>query len=209
MDKIRPQELNRRQFFGKIMPACALMCFGCGSSFALAQTTEKKPEAEAKHKFDSEFGKKITYRQLSALQYREYIRFTKALKKEMGKDKLIEFIKKYTEESKLKYGQNHALNSPDNNFQTYISTFKKLGPYKNILTLTIVEDKEKAFEIKVTECLWATTFLDAGAGDIGYASVCWGDYSWAQGFNPKIKLIRDKTLMQGHKFCNHRYILES
>jgi hypothetical protein len=27
-----------------------------------------------------------------------------------------------------------------------------------------------------------------------------------KGFNPKIKLVRDKTLMQGHEYCNHRYI---
>jgi hypothetical protein len=44
------------------------------------------------------------------------------------------------------------------------------------------------------------------AGDIGYAMVCWGDYAWAEGFNPKIKLVRDKTLMEGHDRCNHRYI---
>ena len=25
-------------------------------------------------------------------------------------------------------------------------------------------------------------------------------------FNPKIKLVRDKTLMQGNNYCNHRYI---
>ncbi len=52
----------------------------------------------------------------------------------------------------------------------------------------------------------ASTFLVAKAGDIGWASVCFGDYAWAEGFNPKIKLVRDKTLMQGHDICNHRYI---
>ena len=72
--------------------------------------------------------------------------------------------------------------------------------------MEIVEDTEKAFELKITECIWASTFLNAKAGDIGYASVCFGDYAWAEGFNPKIKMIRDKTLMQGHELCNHRYV---
>ena len=146
MDKIGPQELNRRQFFGKIMPACALMCFGCGSSLVLAQDTEKKPATEAKHKFDNEFGRKLSYRQFFALQYAEFIRFAKALEKEMGKNKLIEFIKKNTEERMFKVGQEQAKKSPDNSFQTYIANFKKPGAYENTLTMTIVEDTEKAFE---------------------------------------------------------------
>ena len=72
--------------------------------------------------------------------------------------------------------------------------------------MEIVENMDTAYELKVTECIWASTFLAAKAGDIGYASVCIGDYTWAEGFNPKIKLVRDKTLMQGHDICNHRYI---
>jgi hypothetical protein len=71
-----------------------------------------------------------------------------------------------------------------------------------------IEDTDKVFEIEVAECLVAAVFLQAKAADIGYASVCWGDYAWAEGFTPKIKLIRDKTLMQGDAYCNHKYVLE-
>ena len=67
---------------------------------------------------------------------------------------------------------------------------------------------EKAFELKVTECIWASTFLEANMGEFGYAWICWGDYAWAKSFNPKIKLVRDKTLMQGNDYCNHKYIFE-
>ncbi len=52
----------------------------------------------------------------------------------------------------------------------------------------------------------AESFLPFKAGDRGYAAVCGGDYDWASDFNPKIKLIRDKTLMQDHDGCNHKYI---
>jgi hypothetical protein len=84
--------------------------------------------------------------------------------------------------------------------------FKNNEVFKKILTFNIVEDTNTAFEIHVTECLSASTFLAREAGDIGHAFICWGDYAWAEGFNPKIKLVRDKTLMQGHDCCNHRYI---
>ena len=38
------------------------------------------------------------------------------------------------------------------------------------------------------------------------AALCNMDYSWPTAFNPKFKMERDKTLMQGHDCCNHRYV---
>jgi hypothetical protein len=77
--------------------------------------------------------------------------------------------------------------------------------FAKVLTMEIVEDTERAFEIKVTECIHADAFLHYEAGDIGFAKVCYGDYAWAEGYHPKIRLTRDKTLMEGHSYCNHRY----
>jgi hypothetical protein len=51
--------------------------------------------------------------------------------------------------------------------------------------------------------------LEAKAGDLGFAAICYGDYNMATGFNPKVRMVRDKTLMQGHAYCNHRYLLEA
>ena len=144
-------------------------------------------------------------RQFFAVQYQEFIELAKALEQSMGKDKTIEFLKKYTQEKMLEYGKNHAKRSPDNSFRTYVKTFDPVR-YQDTLTMEIVENTDTAYELKVTECMWASTFLAAKAGDIGWTSVCFGDYAWAEGFNPKIKLVRDKTLMQGHDICNHRYI---
>lgn len=63
-----------------------------------------------------------------------------------------------------------------------------------------------AFEIKVTEYLTADIFRESDAADIGFACVCHADYALPIAFNPKAKMIRDKTLMEGHDCCNHRYI---
>ena len=114
-------------------------------------------------------------------------------------------MKRYTHKKMLEYGRRHAERSPDNTFQSYVNTFRS-PMYEQPLTMEIVEDDEKTFEVKVTECIWAETFLEAEAGDIGFALVCYGDYAWAEGFNRQIKMVRDKTLMQGHDLCNHRYI---
>jgi hypothetical protein len=195
---------DRRAFLTKIVPACALTCVGVKSVPALVHRGKHAYLQEEVHKFDQEFDRKLTYRQMLGARYRDLIDLARALEKEMGKDKMIEFLKKTTTERLLNFGKQQAERMQDNTFDAYVNQFR--SGYDKTLTMEIVEDTEKAFELNVTECIWADTFLRADAGDIGYAWVCWGDYAWAEGFNPKIKLIRDKTLMEGKTCCNHRYV---
>jgi len=199
--------INRRQFMTRLMPACVLGCLGFKSALGSDLFEAGSSIQEAKHKFDSPFDRPLTNRQFFNVRYGEFIQLAKALEKEMGEEKLLDFLRMNTRARLLQAGQEQAQRSPDKSFATYVKTFK--GPqYDKTLTMQIVEDTDTAFELKVTECIWASTFLQAEAGDIGYAAVCSGDFAWTEGFNPKIKLIRDKTLMQGYDFCNHRYIWE-
>ena len=66
-----------------------------------------------------------------------------------------------------------------------------------------------AVEARITECLWAKTFCEANAGDIGYACLCHAEAAALHAFNPRIKLTFTKTLMQGHDCCNPRYVMEA
>ncbi len=54
-----------------------------------------------------------------------------------------------------------------------------------------------------------TTTIELGAdlgGEVGHAAVCNMDYYWPPAFNKSFKMERDKTLLQGHDHCNHRYL---
>jgi hypothetical protein len=165
--------------------------------------TQQEPE----HKFDNDSERELSYRQVVAMKYRGVIQVARVFEKQIGKENTIEILKEATAERMMDYGKRQASRIPDNNFDAYVDQFR--SGYENTLTKEIVEDTEKAFELKVTECIWADTFLGAKAGDIGFAWICYGDYAWPRGFNPKIKMIRDKTLMQGDSYCNHRYVVEA
>ena len=80
---------------------------------------------------------------------------------------------------------------------------------QHALQAEIVEQTPEAFEYRVKKCLWAKVFRDENAADIGYAMICYPDYSVARSLNPKLKLIRTKTLMQGDDSCSLRYVMES
>ena len=63
----------------------------------------------------------------------------------------------------------------------------------------------RAIEFNVTECLWAKTFKELNAADIGYILCCRPDFAIARAYHPNIRLKRTKTLMQGDSYCNHTY----
>ena len=72
------------------------------------------------------------------------------------------------------------------------------------MTREVIEETAEVREVKITECLWAKTMRELKPTDIGYAVICYGDYAWCQRFNPKIRLTRTKTLMQGDDCCDIR-----
>jgi hypothetical protein len=199
---------NRRQFITKGIGGCALVCLASSPARALIGQESAKDSKKAPHIFDTKFDRPLTYKQLFHVQYAEFIRLAKFMIQELGEEKFLEILKKQTEQRMLKYGQEQAKKMKDNSFQAYVKQFKDPKTYKFSLKKEVVEDTDKVCELKVTECIWATTFLNNKAGKIGFARVCYGDYFWPKGFNPKIKMVRSKTLMQGHDCCNHRYIWE-
>ena len=204
--KISSLITSRRQFLTNIIPAGGLFCFGCSNLLALPKFQEKA-ETE-KHKFQQ--NSNMTFEQVFKFSYSGYISLMQMMLHDMGKDKFTEMLKKAASESAALGAEQLIKSLPKNDLAAFISLPNDL--YNNALTYEVVEQTDKAFEIKVTECLWAKTFREArepNAVDIGYASICYTDYAFAQAFNPKLKMLRDKTLMQGHDCCNHRWIFEA
>jgi hypothetical protein len=204
MKEVEPINVARRQIITRAMPVCALSCLGLGKAAASAAPSFQP----AKHPFDAKV-EDITYRQFYASIFGDVIRMGKALEQELGKDKAIAFLKQVTTEMMTEYGQKQAQKSSDHSFRAWGDTFRTFDTWKDRMIYEIVEDTDQALELKVKECIFAETFFKASAGDIGFAFICYGDYAWPRAFNPKIKMIRDKTLMQGHDCCNHRYVLET
>ncbi len=196
--------ISRRHFFTRIAPACAGACML--NSALLANTMNTKDEPD--HKFNKKMDEAMTYYEEMKLRYQNLIWFYKELEGEMGKEKLIDFLKKNNHKNSFARGQNDAKKDEKNDLKTYVR-FVDIPYFENRLSFTKVENTDVAFEIKVTECIWAKIFREMGAGDLGYASVCYGDYGHAEGYNKDIKLIRDKTIMEGHNYCNHRYVTNS
>ncbi len=195
----------RRDLLTKLVPVCAMSCL-LGRS-ALASPQDDAAVKDSEHKFDAPFSRPLTQAQFFQTRYREVAELGQFLSKELGKDKTVDLLKRATSAKLDRYGAYLAKQGGSNSLESFVSQFRSPS-YDDTLTKTVVTDTETDFELEVTECLWAKTFRGMDAADIGFAHVCFGDYAWVQGFNPKITMTRDKTLMQGDACCNHHYTWE-
>ena len=198
--------LDRRRFLAQVVPACSLACLCAGRVCSQEAAQPLAPETEGQHKFEVEFEQQTTMLQQVTRSNRAYIEFIKTLQSEMEEEELMRLLKIHSASVGRQVGERQAKNSPDTSFQTFVATFRPPA-FERSLTHEIVEDTDKVFELRVTECVWAKVYREAGlGGKIGHAAVCHMDYYWPPAFNKDFKMERSKTLMQGDDCCNHRYI---
>jgi predicted hydrocarbon binding protein len=76
------------------------------------------------------------------------------------------------------------------------------------LAIDILESTPEKFSMNVTRCRYAETYQELGIADLGFTLSCGRDFAMVEGFNPKIKLERTQTIMEGADHCDFRFTLE-
>lgn len=207
--------VGRRELLTRTVPACAMACLGLGGVDGLL-AADGLPEGpgtdrsrQEVHKFDAKRAQELSSMDLTRMQNRAFMDFIKVLRPEIGDGELIRILRLGSAEMGRRIGEMAGERAPDRTFRTFTAQFRP-PRFADTLTHEVVEDTDDAFAIRVTECVWAAVFREAGlAGEIGNAAICNMDYHTPVAFNPNIRMERDRTLMQGHDHCNHRYVLET
>ena len=199
---------DRRQVLLQILPAGAFACLLCQRGLAVSPQEEgAAPPAKGKYQAPCE----MSYEELFQFAYAyDFIPAMKAMGAEMGREKLLGTLSRAYSAAAVERVREQLKRNPNNDLATWTADLRKPTPlYKSTLTYKVVEDTPTVVEARITECLWAKTFREADAGDIGYACLCHGEVAALKAYNPSIKLSFTKTLMQGHDCCNPRYVMEA
>jgi len=169
---------------------------------------EAQKAVEKKHKFQENSG--MSFQEVFEIRFMPFIQTMESFARKMGRDKLLEMIRKDSEESARLRAKKAVEWLQKNDFATYKAMYKEKPDrfWGHVETKVITEESDTVIASRISECLYAKTFRDAGAPDIGYAWSCHGDFAWDQALNPKIRLIRDKTLLNGDEYCNPRRVWE-
>ncbi|MBR2815460.1 MAG: L-2-amino-thiazoline-4-carboxylic acid hydrolase [Reyranella sp.] len=73
------------------------------------------------------------------------------------------------------------------------------------LEIEVKEQTDASFAFNVVRCRYAETYKAMGLGEIGHLLSCNRDGAFCEGYDPKLKLERTQTIMQGASHCNFRY----
>ena len=180
-------QIQRRTFLARSCALGSSLCFGCSGFLSQAYGQDKNSFSTSQDKISQNSG--MNYMQVFNFAYREtLIPLLVELSDKVGREQLIDLIKTATY---------RIFSSPD-----YMPRYLDNLPeqlWSDVLDLEVVENGNDLRIYRITKCLWAKTFREANAGDLGYAAVCYGDYGSASVANEKLE--RETTLMQGHDHC--------
>ena len=194
-------QVSRRALFS-ILPAGAAGCLGCANAVC-AQVPQPSPAHRWTEKAD------ITWEEIFRFAYqKDLIPLLTQLAEQIGREEFVAMLRQACDKVVHKKTAGRAPVVPD--LVALAANLDRMPPLmQHALDVEFVERSAEAFEYRVKKCLWAKAFHDSNAVDIGYAMICYPDYAVARSLNPKLKLIRTKTLMQGDAECGLRYVMET
>ena len=72
------------------------------------------------------------------------------------------------------------------------------------LEIEVKEQTDTTFTFNVVRCRYAETYKAMGLGEIGHLLSCNRDGAFCEGYDPKLKLERSQTIMQGASHCDFK-----
>ena len=66
----------------------------------------------------------------------------------------------------------------------------------------VAEATPTRYAVNVTRCRYAEMYREHGLEEFGFLLSCGRDMALVEGFNPKIRFTRTKTIMEGEDFCD-------
>jgi hypothetical protein len=161
-----------------------------------------------KHKWESRF--EMTYEQEYLWKYTEWIYLIRMMEEELGKDKAHRIVRKARDNFHTdRYKKPFSERKPIESFQEYIEYTKDTenNPLSKARTLSNIVETSEEYSYHVDECLWAKTFKELGAEDIGEL-LCEGAFHQVSCVSPYLRFHRTRTLMKGDPYCDYKYTWE-
>jgi hypothetical protein len=131
------------------------------------------------------------------------------LKAEVGVERAREILRKAVRRAAIAAGKAFAEKTPGG---TDLSTFRSIQPLwtKNgALTIETLQVTPEAYDFDVRRCRYAETYKAMGLAEIGALLSCNRDGVFCEGYDPRLKLTRTQTIMEGADHCDFRYRLAS
>lgn len=158
---------------------------------------------EPVHKFQDQI--QTSYERYFNRVYTGLVEFFRELEQTIPKEQLLEGLRRWSEQSSVSsVGELRVTNFEE--FKDYWKTVSNGNYFSHVVTVDFPHETDTELQCRYTECLFAETFRKLGAEELGKIIGCDGDHVFIRTMNPRLRLERTKTLMEGHDECDHRFI---
>ena len=131
----------------------------------------------------------------------------KAFMEEFGKEKTSEVVEGVIKSLAKESGAQLAKMVGGNSLEHFAKTVDIMSR-DDALVQEILEQDDKKLTINCIKCRFADMYKELGMPELGFLLSCGRDFAMTEGFNPKLKLKRTQTLMEGAEYCDFRFHLE-
>jgi hypothetical protein len=151
--------------------------------------------------------------EISHLQRREIqapiaVCLIRGFAKVIGQDKALEVAAAAVRADAMMAGKIRAEKCGGNSMKELARVVREVWAEDDAMTIHILEETEQNLSFDVTRCRYAELYEKAEMKELGFCLSCCRDEPFTKGFNPRMKLLRSQTIMQGASFCDFRFILE-
>jgi hypothetical protein len=130
------------------------------------------------------------------------------LRAEIGEERAKGLISRAIRQAAIAAGKDFAAKTPGGvNLRTF-QDIQHLWTKDDALRIEVLRATSEAFEFNARRCRCAESYKAMDLGEIGPLLSCNRDGAFCEGYDPRIKMTRTQTIMEGASHCDFRYAFE-
>ena len=130
-----------------------------------------------------------------------------AVSQRIGQDEALAILQEVNQQEAFERGRRMAAELGRNGIEELVEEVASWGRGSG-WEMDVLEQTPTTYFFNVTRCPYYEKYRELGLEQFGVGLSCCRDEPFVRGFNPQLKLVRTKTIMEGFDHCDFRYYLE-
>jgi len=144
---------------------------------------------------------RIEKRAIEALAVAPIIR---AVTQRIGKEGALAILREINQQEAFQRGQSMRKSDSQNGIDELVDEVATWGE-GGVWEMEVLERTPTTYFFNVTRCPYYEKYRELGLEEFGVEFSCCRDEPFARGFNPRLILMRTKTIMEGDDHCDFQY----
>lgn len=124
-----------------------------------------------------------------------------------GNEEALAILRSVNQKEAFERGRKTAEHKQGNTIDLLAGDVATWGE-SGVWEMEVLEQTPTTYFFNVTRCPYHEKYRELGIEEFGVALSCCRDEPFARGLDPKLELVRTKTIMEGEDFCDFRYTLD-